>query len=82
MNLQDFDKPVISSDNANQTELGANDPVLNPDPLADKVLVDEALTHEAPMDGIVFGAGSIDESVTHEEPIGTNSRSSGDSTQP
>jgi hypothetical protein len=49
MNVQDFDEPVIFSDNANQTELGANDPVLNPDPLADKVLADEALPHEAPI---------------------------------
>jgi hypothetical protein len=76
MNTQDFDKPVISSDNANQNELGANDPVLNPDPLADNVPADEALTHEAPMDGTVADVGSMDETTNHEVPIDTNSGSS------
>jgi hypothetical protein len=76
MNVQDFDKPVIPSDNAKQTELGANDPVLNPDPLADNVLADEALTGEAPMGGTVADVGLMGETATHEAPIGTNSGSS------
>jgi hypothetical protein len=76
MNVQDFDKPAISSDNANQTELGANDPVLNPDPLADKVLADEALPHEAPMDWTVADAGSMGEAVTHKASFGSYSGSS------
>jgi hypothetical protein len=76
MNAQNFEEPVIPSDNANQTELGANDPVLNPDPLADNVLADEALTHEAPMGGTVADVGSLGEATTHAAPIGTNSGSS------
>jgi hypothetical protein len=76
MNLQDFEEPVISSDNTDQTEVRANDPVLNPDPLADNVLVDEVLTHEAPMDGTAADVGSMDETATHAASTGTNSGSS------
>jgi hypothetical protein len=76
MNVQDFDNPVISSDNDNQTELGANDPVLDPDPLAKKVLADESLTHEVPMDRTVADVSSMGEAATHEAPIGSNSGSS------
>ena len=76
MNLQNFEQPVIPSDNTNQTELGANDPVLNPDPLTDNVLADEVLTHEAPMDGTAADVGSMDETTTHAASTGTNSGSS------
>ncbi len=40
MNELDFGEPIVPFDNVKQTELGANDPVLNPDPSTDKVLVD------------------------------------------
>ncbi len=76
MNTQDFEEPVISSGNANQTELGANDPLLDPVPLADKISADEALTHEAPMGGTAADVGSMDEVATHAVSTGTNSGSS------
>ena len=76
MSSQDFEEPVFSFNSANQTESGANDPVLNPDPFTDKVLEDVALTQETPMDGTAADVGSMDETTTHEAPTKTNSGSS------
>jgi len=76
MNTQDFEEPFIPSDNSDQTELGTNEPVVNPDPLPDNVLADEALSGEAPKGGTVADVDSMGETATYAASTGTNSGSS------
>jgi hypothetical protein len=75
-----------TSDIVESTDKDTNNPVVNSDPLADKVPVDAALIHETPMGGTVAVVGPMEETIvheapmgetiTHEAPIGTNAGSS------
>ena len=70
MNEQDFRERFNSSDSVERTDKDTNSPLVNSDPLADKVPVDTALIHETPMGGTVAVVGPMDETIVHEAPIG------------
>ena len=53
MTEDNFGKPVIPSDNVEKTDQGANSPVVNPDPSADKIPEAAVLIPETPMGGTV-----------------------------
>jgi hypothetical protein len=55
-----------TSDVVKRTNQDANNPVVNSDPFADNVAVDETVIHKAP----------IGETITQEAPIGTDAGSS------
>jgi len=63
MNHLILEDPVNPLDNGKQTDQGANDPVLNPDPLVEKAPLDPALIHEAAIE-------MADEDIVHEAPKG------------
>ena len=58
MNQLILEDPITPLDNVKQNDQGANDPVLNPDPLIEKAPLDPALIHEASM-------GVTDENIVH-----------------
>jgi hypothetical protein len=72
MNGQNFGERINPSDNVEKTDQGANSPVVNPDPFADKApaTADTALIHEAPMGGTVVAVGPMDETIVHDAPMG------------
>ena len=70
MNPQNFEEPMNPSDNINQTDLGANGPVLNPDPFTDRSPADSALIQEAPISGTPVSVDPLDETNAHETPMG------------
>jgi hypothetical protein len=50
--------------------------VVNSEPFADRIPVDEVLIHETPMgEAITYDAQIMDETITHEAPISTNAGS-------
>jgi hypothetical protein len=62
MNAQNFGEPINPSDNVNQTDLGANGPVLNPDLVAVDPM-DETIAHETSMGETLSHEGPVSESV-------------------
>ena len=70
MNEQNFGEPINPSDNVNQTDLGANGPVLNPDPFTDRSPAGTPLSHEAPISGTPADVDPLDETIAHETSMG------------
>ena len=76
MNEQDFRERFNSSDSVERTDKDTNSPLVNSDPLADKVPVDTALIHETPIDETIVHEVPIGETITKESPIDENAGSS------
>ena len=76
MNEQDFRERFNSSDSGERTDKDTNSPLVNSDPLADKVPVDTALIHETPMDETIVHEVPIGETITKESTIDENAGSS------
>jgi hypothetical protein len=70
MNEQNFGDPINTSDNVENIDQGANSPVVNSDPFAEKASVDSALVNETPMGETVAAAGPMDETGAQEAPMG------------
>ena len=70
MNVQNFGEPINPSDNVNQTDLGANGPVLNPDPLPDRSPAGTAVIPEAPISATPVSVDPMDETIAHETSMG------------
>ncbi len=69
MNEQDFRERFNFSDSVEGTDKDTNSPLVNSDPLADKVPVDTALIHETPMVGTVAAIGPVDGPLADEIPM-------------
>ncbi len=70
MNAQNFGEPINPSDHVNQTDLGANGPVLNPDPFIDRSPAGTDLIQEAPISGTPVDVDPLGETIAHETSMG------------
>jgi hypothetical protein len=73
MNGQNSREIVNASENINKNDLGANSPVVNPEPFTDKAPLNAALIHRIPVGGNFVATDPIDETIVHEDPTNTGS---------
>jgi hypothetical protein len=69
MNTQNFGEPLNTSNNVEKNDPDVNYPIVNFDPISDKVPVDAAYNHETPMSETGAVAGPINETFAHEAPM-------------
>jgi hypothetical protein len=73
MNGQNSREIVNASENIEKKELGANSPVVNPDPFADNAPLNAALIQRIPVGGNVVAVDPIDGTIVHEDPTNAGS---------
>lgn len=76
MNEQHLGEHVSTSEFVEEPDKDMNSPVVDSDPIADKVPADAALIHGMPMGGTDAAVGPTGEPITPETPIGTSAGSS------